>query len=101
MDIVTVIFTILMKISMVLTALLLAPIDALIVASFPALDDGLTAIAGFVSIIASGLGWAISATGIPMGMIALLGLYLIVRVNVPITLYVFKLGLSWYKAIKG
>lgn len=100
MEIITFIFNVIVGTVFLLLKLILAPIDYIISQAFPALSNGLTAVGGFLTIVAQGLGWAISASGIPYFAIALLASYFIFKLTVPINLWLIKLALSWYRTLK-
>lgn len=80
--------------------ILLLPIDAFIVAALPEVSTALTSIANFFTLIGTGIGWAISAAGIPFAAVALVASYGIFKLTLPLQLYFVKLGLKWYNQLK-
>jgi hypothetical protein len=100
MDIITTIFNFVIAVAFLLLKIILAPIDLLISSLLPALDQTLTNIGSFLTIISSSLGWAISASGIPYSALALIGSYFIFKLTLPINVWLVKLSIKWYKAIK-
>lgn len=93
-------FSILMRIAFVLINLITTPIDAVITAVAPGTADALSNVADYLDIITSGLGWAISVTGIPPAMIALIGFFFIFKLTVPMNLYFLKLAAKYWTTVK-
>lgn len=83
-----------------LVTLILTPIDNLIESSLPQLSSGFTAIGNFLNIISSGIGWAISLTGLSSSAISLLVAYYAFTLTAPMLFYMIKLALSWYNRLK-
>jgi len=100
MDFITLIFNVIIGLAFFLVQLILLPIDALIDHFLPGLADAFTAIATLLSLIASGLGWAISASGVPYAAIALIGTYWIFKLTLPWNIFLIKLAIKWYNAFK-
>lgn len=86
---------------MLVTKLLLAPIDALIATLLPDISEGIGATTEFLELVAQGLGWALSATGLADYAIAMAMTALIFRITFPLQIWVLKLSLKWYKQLKG
>lgn len=99
-DIVTFIFNIIISLVFFVIKILLLPIDMLIQQFIPSLTDAFTAVGNFLSLIAEGLGWAISAAGIPYAAIALIATYWIFKLSFPIIIWGIKLAIKWYVALK-
>lgn len=99
-DIVTFVFNLIISLVFFLIKLLLLPIDLIIQQFIPALSDAFTAVGNFLSLIASGLGWAISAVGVPYSAIALIATYYIFKLGFPIIMWGIKLAIKWYVALK-
>lgn len=100
MELITAIFNIVIALVLKLLQLILMPIDWLIKTAIPSLAQGLTDIASFLVLMAQGLGWAISASGLPPALLVLIALYTIFKLSVPIQLWFIKLAVSWYRALK-
>lgn len=94
------IITALLWVIVTLVNLILMPIDALITNLLPALGTMLANFASLLTIIFSTIGWAISASGIPGAMIALIVSYYIFVLTIPSAIYMFKLILRWYHYLK-
>lgn len=99
-DIVTFVFSVLMSLVFFVLKLILLPIDLLIQGFLPGISDALTSVGEYLETVATYLGWAISASGIPSGAIILIALYFIFKLTVPIQIWAIKLAIKWYKAIK-
>lgn len=83
-----------------LVSLILAPIDALITSALPDLSNALTAIGQFLNLIAQGIGWGVSATGLSNEALSLIALYFAFKLTAPMLFYMIKLALSWYNRLK-
>ena len=83
-----------------LCTLILTPIDNLIQTAVPNLSAGFTAIGNFLNIISSGIGWAISLTGLSSNAISLIVAYYVFTLTTPILFYMIKLALAWYNRLK-
>lgn len=94
------VFNVIIGTVLLLVKIILMPIDYIIAQFIPTLSDALTAIGQFLTLIASGLGWAISASGIPYFAIALVATYGIFRLTLPIQMYFVKLAIKWYTTLK-
>lgn len=81
-------------------SLLLTPIDNLILSLLPDLSNAFTSIGTYLNIISSGLGWAISLTGLSPSSISLLITYYVFKLTAPITFYLIKLAVAWYNKLK-
>lgn len=81
-------------------SLLLAPIDNLILSVLPDLSNAFTAIGSYLSIIANGIGWAISLTGLSSSAISLIILYYTFKLTAPMLFYLIKLAIAWYNKLK-
>lgn len=99
-DIVTFIFNIIISLVFFLIKILLFPIDLLIQGVLPSLSSAFTAVGDFLTYIAQGLGWAISAAGIPYSAIALISTYYIFKLTLPLIMWGIKLAIKWYVALK-
>jgi len=100
MNIISGIFNVILALVLKIVALILLPFDYLISSLLPSLSDGLTAIGNFLAILTQGLGWAISLSGIPSFVIALVATAYIFRLTIPFNLWMVKLALNWYRALK-
>lgn len=88
------------KLIISLVTLILTPIDNLIQTAVPDLSSAFTAIGNFLNVISSGLGWAISLTGLSSSAISLLVSYYVFTLTAPLLFYMIKLALSWYNRLK-
>ena len=88
------------KLIVSLVTLILSPIDNLIQSALPELSSALTAIGNFLNIISSGIGWAISLTGLSSSAISLIVAYYAFTLTAPMLFYMIKLALSWYNRLK-
>lgn len=88
------------KLIISLVNVILTPIDAIIVSVLPDLSNAFTAIGSFLSIISSGIGWAVSLTGLSSATISLIVAYYTFKLTAPFLFYMIKLALSWYNKIK-
>lgn len=89
-----------MKLIIGLVSIILAPIDLLIQGVLPELSSAFTAIGNFLNIISSGIGWAISLTGLSSQAISLLVAYYVFTLTAPMLFYMIKLALTWYDKLK-
>lgn len=99
-EVITTIFNIIMGIVFFLMKIILMPIDMLIKAALPDLNNALVSVSDFFSLIGTGLGWAIGAAGIPYSVIALIGTYYIFKLTLPVNIWFMKLGMKWYKMFR-
>lgn len=83
-----------------LVSVILAPIDALILSALPDLSNALTAVGNFLNLIAQGVGWAVSATGLSNETLSLIVMYFAFKLSAPMLFYMIKLALSWYNKLK-
>ena len=81
-------------------SLLLIPIDNLILSFLPDLSNALTAIGNYLNIIAGGIGWAISLSGLSSATISLIVTYYVFKLTAPIGFYLIKLAVAWYNKLK-
>lgn len=100
MEFIGFIFNVIVGLVFLVLKIILAPIDYVIQQAFPALSSGLTAVGSFLLLIAQGLGWAISAAGIPYYAVALIASYYIFKLTIPFNIYMIKLALGWYRTLK-
>lgn len=83
-----------------LVTVILTPFDNLIQSALPQLSSGFTAIGNFLNIISSGIGWAISLTGLSSNAISLIIAYYTFTLTAPMLFYMIKLALAWYNRLK-
>ena len=88
------------KLIVSLVSIILTPIDNLIQSALPELSSAFTAIGNFLNIISSGIGWAISLTGLSSSAIGLIVAYYVFTLTAPMLFYMIKLALSWYNRLK-
>lgn len=94
------ILTGIIKLIVSLCTFLLTPIDNLIQSALPQLSSAFTAIGNFLNLIANGIGWAISLTGLSSDTISLLVAYYVFTLTAPMLFYMVKLALAWYNRLK-
>lgn len=84
-----------------LVGVLLAPINLLIEGVLPQeVINGINSIGGFFQTISNGIGWVISASGIPPTALALIVATLVFKLTAPMLVHAVKLALAWYDKIK-
>ena len=89
------------KLIIKLVTVLMSPINTLITSMLPQeIVDGLNSFASFFTTISNGIGWVISATGIPSTAIAIIVATMLFKLTVPMLVYVTKLALAWYDKLK-
>ena len=81
-------------------ALLLTPIDNLILAFLPDLSNAFTSIGMLFNVISQGIAWDISLTGLSSTCISLIVIYYTFKLTAPIAFYLIKLAISWYNKLK-
>lgn len=94
------IFELILTIVTIFVKIILWPIDALIKAVLPEFSGGLTAVGEFLQYIGQGLGWAISAAGIPFLALSVIATYYLVALTLPVQIWGIKLAVKWYRALK-
>lgn len=99
-DIVTFILNLVISFVFFVVQLITLPIDLIIQQMLPGVSTAFTAIGNLFNLIAQGLGWAISASGIPYAAIALIATYWIFKLGFPVIIWGIKLAIKWYNAIK-
>lgn len=88
------------KLIVSLVTLILSPIDALIMSALPSLSNALSAVGNFLNLIAQGVGWAVSATGLSNETLSLIVMYFAFKLTAPMLFYMIKLAISWYDKLK-
>ena len=83
-----------------LVSVLLAPIDLLIDNALPDFSSALSSIGGFFQVVSNGLGWVVSASGIPSTAIAIIVATMLFKLTVPLVVHTTKLALKWYDKLK-
>lgn len=83
-----------------LVSLILSPIDNLILTALPDLSNALSAVGNFLNLIAQGVGWAVSATGLSNETLSLIALYFGFKLTAPMLFYMIKLAITWYDKLK-
>ena len=84
-----------------LVGVLMTPINTLIQAVLPQeVIDGLNSIGGFFQVVSDGLGWVVSASGIPATGIAIIVATMVFKLTVPLLVHLTKLALAWYDKLK-
>lgn len=88
------------KLIISLVNVILTPIDAIIVSVLPDLSNAFTSVGSFLNIISSGIGWAVSLTGLSSATISIIVAYYSFKLTAPFLFYMIKLALAWYNKIK-
>lgn len=83
-----------------LVSIILTPIDNLITSALPDLANALNAVTSFFNVIAQGIGWAVSLTGLSSAALSLIVVYFTFKLTAPMLFYMIKLALAWYNKIK-
>lgn len=83
-----------------LVSVILSPIDSLITNALPSLANALEAVNQFFNLISTGIGWAVSLTGLSNETLSLIVAYFTFKLTLPIGFYMIKLALSWYNRLK-
>lgn len=84
-----------------LVGVLMAPINVIINQFLPSeITNALNSIGGFFQTVSDGIGWVISASGIPATAIAIIVATMVFKLTVPLLVYVVKLALAWYDKLK-
>ena len=66
----------------------------------PDLSNALNSVAGFFQVVSNGIGWVISASGIPSTAIAIIVATMVFRLTVPLGVATVKLAIKWYDKLK-
>jgi len=99
-DIFNAIFVAIFNIVSFLIHLILLPIDTIIATLLPDLFDAFSAIADYLSLIFTNMGWVLSISGIPPAIIALVVAYVVFKLTLPINVWFFKLAIGWWNKLK-
>lgn len=84
-----------------LVSLLLAPINYIVETFLPSeVTNALNSIGGFFQTVSDGLGWVVSASGIPATAIAIIVATMVFKLTVPMLVYATKLAIKWYDKLK-
>lgn len=83
-----------------LVSIILAPIDLVITNLLPDLSNALDAVAQFFSVVAGGIGWAVSLTGLSASALSLIVAYFVFKLTAPMAFYMVKLAISWFRSLK-
>lgn len=84
-----------------LVNVLLTPINLVIEQFLPSeITNGLNSISGFFQVVSDGLGWVVSASGIPSTAIAIIVATMIFKLSVPLIVHATKLAVKWYDKLK-
>ena len=88
------------KLIVKLVGVILSPIDLLIENSLPSLASAFDSIAYFFQTVSNGIGWVISASGIPSSAIVIIVATLTFKLTVPLVVATVKLAIKWYDKLK-
>lgn len=83
-----------------LVGILLTPINLLINTLLPDVSTALNSIGGFFQVVSDGLGWVVSASGIPASAIAIIVATMVFKLTAPLVVHATKLALAWYDKLK-
>lgn len=83
-----------------LVATILKPFDLIITSFIPEIGSVTNAIGSVLDVMQTGLGWAISVTGLSPDCISLIVAYFVFKVTLPLSVYVIKTAVSWYNSLK-
>lgn len=100
MSVIDFIITAVFNIIIFIVKIVLLPVDYMIATFAPDLSDSFVAIANLLDLIFSYIGWAMSASGIPLPVIGLVGAYWIFKLTLPVNVWIIKLCVKWYRALK-
>lgn len=90
-----------MKLIIKLVSVLMIPINAVINQFLPQeIVNALNSIGSFFQIVSDGIGWVVSASGIPSTAIAIIVATYTFKLTVPLLVHATKLALSWYDKLK-
>ena len=88
------------KLIISLTTFLLSPIDAIITATLPSLDNALNAFNSLIDYIITIIGYAIDASGLSDLSIGIVVAYWTFVIGGTFSVSVVKLALKWYNTLK-
>jgi hypothetical protein len=80
--------------------LLFMPLDILISTLLPRTTTAFQAIADIFSLIGDSIAWAFSLTGLSNSIILLIIAYYTFKLTVPFQLWLFKMAVQWWGALK-
>lgn len=83
-----------------LVSLIIAPINALIISYFPNLNTILSAIDDYLELTSSSFSYSLSLIMLSPTVWAIIIAFYVVRLTLPLSLYVIKLILNWYDKLK-
>ena len=83
-----------------LVTLLLKPIDIAIATVLPGLSGAFSGVANYLNIIGSGIGWAVSVTGLSSSALSLLVAFFTFKLTLPVSFWLIKLAIKWYDKLK-
>ena len=93
-------FELIIQVIMSVVAILLLPFSIIISQTMPDFDMGLAAFADTLTLALTYMGWVISAFAIPSYLlVAIAGYYTFVVLS-KLGVFGYKLGLTWYRALK-
>lgn len=87
------------KLVVFLVNYILGPIDNIIATYLPDLANAINAVGAFWTMLLSVIGWCVDATGLSGQTIAVIVIYYVFKLTVPILVYVVKLALKWYRKL--
>lgn len=90
----------LMTIIMVIVKIILIPIGWFFQTFIPPIDDGLLRIGDFFESASTYLSWGLSLVAIPTEVIVIITAYYTMVLSVAISIWVFKIGIVWWRALK-
>lgn len=95
------IFNILIFIVFKIVSIILIPIDAIINAALPELSNALSYVPQYLGYVGTYISWILNALMMPSFALTLIIAFYTFKLTVPIQVWIVKLALKWYKALKG
>lgn len=83
-----------------LVSLILVPIDNVLLNLMPDLSNAFTSIGEFLNLLSDGIGWAVSITGLSSNALSLIVAFYIFKLTAPLTFYMLKLAVDWFRTLK-
>ena len=79
---------------------MLIPIDLLIETFLPDINNLLISISNVFDLISNTINWVTNLVGLSPEFVSILSLYFVFTLTLPLQLYVIKLAIKWYNALK-
>jgi len=95
----TSIITFMLSAASLIVSIILLPFSILLQGAMPDLDNALMQITAFFDLVATYIGWAFNATGVPSVVVVLVVGYFTFTVTMTLATWGIKLLLGWKKAL--